>query len=252
MKNPTSGRFKTGKNQPDPKRHRLDVIKVNTIKSRLLKTGGEQVSIIERGRSLITIYSEKEAFDSHRIRFLLATKNINCKIIDVDRNNLPEDLLAQGNDVEIPTLVDRDMHLYGINVITEYLDERYPHPPLMPPDPMTRARLRFTVYRLERGWFSYVDKIENAAGKARTALISELSELLAAAEPLFSEHPYFLNPDMTLVDTHLVPFLWRLEHYGVDWEALPKSLRNYAHRMFQSPAFKKSITETEREYRFDF
>ena len=210
------------------------------------------MSIIERGRSLITIYSEKESFDSHRIRFLLATKNINCKIIDVDKNNLPEDLLAHGDGVEIPALVDRDMQLYGVNVITEYLDERYPHPPLMPPDPMTRAKLRFTSYRLDKGWFTYVNRIEQSVGESRQALIKELSSDLAGATHLFSENDYFMHQDMTLVDTHLVPFLWRLEHYGVDWEALPKPLRNYAHRMFQSNAFKKSITEAEREYRFDF
>ncbi len=210
------------------------------------------MSIIERGRSLITIYSEKEAFNSHRIRYLLATKNINCKIIDVDRNNQPDDLLARGDDVEIPTLVDRDMHLYGISVITEYLDERYPHPPLMPPDPMTRARLRFTTHRLEKGWFSFVDCIEQSVGKAKNDAVKELTEQLIGSAALFAEYPYFMSPDMTLVDTHLVPFLWRLEHFGIDWESLPKSLRNYAHRMFQSAAFKKSITETEREYRFDF
>jgi len=210
------------------------------------------VSIIERGRSVITIYSETEAFDSHRIRFLLATKNINCKIISVDRSDPPEDLLANNPKLEIPTLVDRDMHLYGVNVITEYLDERYPHPPLMPPDPMTRARLRFTVFRLENGWFQYVDKIENAIGEAKAQAIHDLTAELVAAESLFAENPYFMNTDMTLVDTNLVPFLWRLEHYGLDWESLPKSLRNYAHRMFQSKSFKKSITEAEREYRFDF
>lgn len=210
------------------------------------------MSIIERGRSLITIYSEKESFDSHRIRFLLATKNINCKIIDVDKNNLPEDLLSRGEDVEIPALIDRDMLLYGVSVITEYLDERYPHPPLMPPDPMTRARLRFTAYRLDNGWFTYVNRIEQSVGESRKKLIADLSEELSSHESLFAEQDYFMSPDMTLVDTHLIPFLWRLEHYGLDWEALPKSLRNYAHRMFQSNAFKKSITETEREYRFDF
>ena len=210
------------------------------------------MSIIERGRSVITIYSETEAFDSHRIRFLLATKNINCKIISVDRSDPPEDLLANNPKLEIPTLVDRDMHLYGVNVITEYLDERYPHPPLMPPDPMTRARLRFTVFRLENGWFQYVDKIENSTGEAKQQAVDSLTADLVAAESLFSENPYFMNTDMTLVDTNLVPFLWRLEHYGLDWESLPKSLRNYAHRMFQSKSFKQSITESEREYRFDF
>ena len=197
------------------------------------------MSIIERGRSVITIYSETEAFDSHRIRFLLATKSINCKIISVDRNNPPEGTIRRGIGI-------------GVNVITEYLDERYPHPPLMPPDPMTRAKLRFTVYSLANGWFQYVDRIENSVGETKAAAVAELTAELIAAAPLFSENPYFMNSDMTLVDTNLVPFLWRLEHYGLDWEALPKSLRNYAHRMFQSKAFKKSITESEREYRFDF
>nr|WP_255589879.1 glutathione S-transferase C-terminal domain-containing protein [Marinicella sp. NBU2979] len=117
---------------------------------------------------------------------------------------------------------------------------------------MTRARLRFTVYRLENGWFQYVNKIESAVGKAKEAAVADLTAELVAAESLFSQNPYFMNADMTLVDTNLVPFLWRLEHYGLDWEALPKALRNYAHRMFQSKAFKKSITESEREYRFDF
>lgn len=210
------------------------------------------MAIIERGRSVITIYSEKEAFDSHRIRFLLATKNINCKIIDVDRSNPPEDLLAWGGNFEIPTLIDRDMRIYGVGVITEYLDERYPHPPLMPPDPMTRARLRFAIYRLTEDWFSYVDKIDNLAGAKRDKMLAELTEQLIAAGSLFGEHMFFLSPDMSLVDIHVVPFLWRLEHYGLDWEGLPKPLRNYAHRMFQSQAFKRSITETEREYRFDF
>ena len=210
------------------------------------------MSTIERGRSIITIYSEKEAFDSHRIRFLLATKNINCKIISVDKQNPPEELIAHNPDLEIPHLVDRDMHIFGVQVITEYLDERYPHPPLLPPDPMTRARLRFTVYRLEQGWFSYVNTIENNTGKKKTDAIKTLTEELTAAGQLFAQQEYFLHDDMSLVDTNLVPFLWRLEYYGVDWPSLPDELRKYAHRMFKSNAFRTSITETEREYRCDF
>ena len=210
------------------------------------------VAIPERGRSVITVYSESESFNSQCIRYLLSTKNINCKVIDVDRNNPPEDLMSLSPEMEIPTLVDRDMHLYGINVITEYLDERYPHPPLMPPDPMTRARLRFTIYRLQQDWFTYVDAIENAIGDAKKALIEELTAKLVGAESLFSEHEYFMYSEMTLVDIYMIPFLWRLEHYGLDWEKLPRSLRNYAHRLFQSKSFKRSVTEQEREYRFDF
>lgn len=210
------------------------------------------MTIPERGRSVITIYSEPESFDSHRIRYLLATKNINCKIIDFDRNNPPEDLMGFNPEMEVPVLVDRDMFIFGVHVISEYLDERYPHPPLMPPDPMTRARLRFTIYRLEKDWFNYVPKIENAIGESKQALIAELTNHLVSAESLFAEHEFFMHHEMTLVDANLIPLLWRLEHYGFDWEALPKTIRTYAHKLFQSKAFKKSITEFEREYRFDF
>ncbi len=199
---------------------------------------------------MISVYSEPESFDSHRIRFLLTTKNISCKIINVDRNYPPEDLMQNNPELEIPALIDRDMHIYGVHVISEYLDERYPHPPLMPPDPMTRARLRFTVYRLEKDWFSSVHAIENAVGEKKKQAIDTLTHQLMAADSLFASNKYFLHDEMSIVDTNLIPFLWRLEHFGLDWEALPKSLRNYAHRIFQSKAFRKSITEQEREYRF--
>lgn len=210
------------------------------------------VAIPERGRSVITVYSESESFKSQCIRYLLSTKNINCKIINVDKYNPPEDLISINPDMEVPTLVDRDMSLYGVNVITEYLDERYPHPPLMPPDPMTRARLRFTIYRLQNDWFTYVDKIEAAQAEQKSELIEELTIKLVAAESLFKENDYFMHSEMTLVDIYMAPFLWRLEHYGLEWERLPRALRNYAHRLFQGKSFRNSVTEQEREYRFDF
>ena len=206
-----------------------------------------------RGRSIISVYSVADSYDNHRIRFLLKTKNISSiDIIDVDPLNPPEDLIHINPYHTTPTVVDRDLALYGISVITEYLDERYPHPPLMPPDPVTRAKLRLYTYRIEKDWLCYIPAIENGTADEKATALEELTAKLHGADELFSECKYFLSEEMTLVDTCLIPFLWRLEHYGVDWEELPKSLRTYAHMIFRKDSFKNSVTEQEREMRFDF
>jgi len=206
-----------------------------------------------RGRSLISVFSVSDSYDSHRIRFLLKTKNISSvDIIEVDPLNPPEDLIHLNPYVTTPTVVDRDLALYGISVITEYLDERYPHPPLMPPDPVTRAKLRLYTYRIEKDWLCYIPALENGTPDEKEKAIEELTAKLHASADLFSETKFFLSDDMTLVDTCLAPFLWRLEHFGLDWEELPKSIRTYAHMIFRRDAFKQSVSEQEREMRFDF
>lgn len=206
-----------------------------------------------RGRSLISVYSVSDSYDSHRIRFLLKTKNISSvDIIEVDPLNPPEDLIHLNPYHSTPTVVDRDLALYGITVITEYLDERYPHPPLMPPDPVTRAKLRLYTYRIEKDWLCYIPTLENGTPDEKDKAIEELTAKLHASADLFSQTKFFLSDDMTLVDTCLAPFLWRLEHYGLDWEELPKSIRTYAHMIFRKEAFKQSVSEQEREMRFDF
>ncbi len=206
-----------------------------------------------RGRSVISVYSVSDSYDSHRIRFLLKTKNISSvDVIEVDPLNPPEDLIHINPYHTTPTVVDRDLALYGTTVITEYLDERYPHPPLMPPDPVTRAKLRLYTYRMEKDWLSYIPALENGTIEEQKIAREELFDKLSASKDLFSETKYFLSEDMTLVDTCLAPFLWRLEHYGLDWEELPKPIRQYAHMIFRKESFKQSVSEQEREMRFDF
>lgn len=211
------------------------------------------VIIPARGRSIISVYSVSDSYDSHRIRFLLKTKNISSvDIIEVDPLNPPEDLIHINPYHSTPTVVDRDLALYGNTVITEYLDERYPHPPLMPPDPVTRAKLRLYSYRIENDWLSYIPVLENGTSDEKEAAIEELTAKLNGSVELFSETKFFLSDEMTLVDTCLAPFLWRLEHYGIDWEELPKEIRTYAHMIFRKDSFKQSVSEQEREMRFDF
>lgn len=206
-----------------------------------------------RGRSIISVYSVSDSYDSHRIRFLLKTKNISSvDVIEVDPLNPPEDLIHINPYHTTPTVVDRDLALYGNTVITEYLDERYPHPPLMPPDPVTRAKLRLYAYRIEKDWLSYIPALENGTVEEKQVAIEELTAKLNGSVELFSETKFFLSDDMTLVDTCLAPFLWRLEHYGLDWEELPKPIRTYAHMIFRKESFKQSVSEQEREMRFDF
>jgi len=211
------------------------------------------VIIPARGRSVISVYSVSDSYDSHRIRFLLKTKNISSiDVIEVDPLNPPEDLIHINPYHTTPTVVDRDLALYGTTVITEYLDERYPHPPLMPPDPVTRAKLRLYTYRMEKDWLSYIPALEVGTIEEKKIAREELFEKLCASVDLFSETKFFLSEDMTLVDTCLAPFLWRLEHYGLDWEELPKPIRQYAHMIFRKESFKQSVSEQEREMRFDF
>ncbi len=206
-----------------------------------------------RGRSIISVYSVSDSYDSHRIRFLLKTKNISSiDVIEVDPLNPPEDLIHINPYHTTPTVVDRDLALYGTTVITEYLDERYPHPPLMPPDPVTRAKLRLYAYRIEKDWLSYIPMLENGTVEEKKAAVEELTAKLNGSVELFSETKFFLSDEMTLVDTCLAPFLWRLEHYGLDWEELPKPIRTYAHMIFRKESFKQSVSEQEREMRFDF
>ncbi len=206
-----------------------------------------------RGRSIISVYSVSDSYDSHRIRFLLKTKNISSiDVIEVDPLNPPEDLIHINPYHTTPTVVDRDLALYGTTVITEYLDERYPHPPLMPPDPVTRAKLRLYAYRIEKDWLSYIPMLENGTVEEKKVAVEELTAKLNASVDLFSETKFFLSDEMTLVDTCLAPFLWRLEHYGLDWEELPKPIRTYAHMIFRRDSFKQSVSEQEREMRFDF
>jgi RNA polymerase-associated protein len=186
--------------------------------------------------------------DCHRVRFVLAEKGINVEIIEIDGNPSAVADLAQLNPYhETPTLVDRDLVLYGAGIICEYLDERYPHPPLMPVDPVSRARLRLVRYRVMRDWYVMVNKILAASGKAADAPRKQLRESLTASSELFEINEFLLSDDLTLVDCTLGPLLWRLPVYGVTLGKEAGAIREYAERLFARGSFVASMTEAEME-----
>jgi stringent starvation protein A len=200
-------------------------------------------------RSTMTLYSSPLDIASHRVRIVLAEKGIGVDIIYTDANNPSEDLLALNPYASLPTLVDRDLVLYEAGVITEYLDERFPHPPLLPVYPVARAKCRQMIYRVERDWISLIPTIingkKNEADEARKSL---RSQLLALA-PVFSEMPYFLSEDFSLVDCCLAPMLWRLPSLELEIPTQAKAIHDYMKRVFARDTFQSSLSDQERELR---
>jgi RNA polymerase-associated protein len=198
----------------------------------------------------MTLFSRAGDPDSHRTRFVLAEKGITYDVVNVDPADLPEDLIDLNPYQTIPTLVDRDLVLYDARIIMEYLDERFPHPPLMPVDPVTRARFRLAEYRFERDWYGLTGQIDGTSDKAaRNRLVKQLKESVLSIADAFALKPYFLSDEFTLVDCTLAPVLWRLPHYGIELPPQAKAMQKYADRLFARPSFKMSLTELEREMR---
>lgn len=202
-------------------------------------------------RSSMTFYSDGRSQYSHRVRIVLAEKGVTVETIDVDPNRKPEDLADLNPYNSLPTLVDRDLVLYEPNIMMEYLDERFPHPPLFPVYPVARAQSRLWIYRIERDWCKQVDNLmagkgtEAAQEKAR----KELRDGLVAIAPIFAEKPFFMSDEFTIVDCCVAPILWRLSAMGVQ---LPQSkavkpLLQYRDRLFSRDAVRASLSEQERE-----
>ena len=197
----------------------------------------------------MTLYSRSTDPHCHRVRFVLAEKGIAMDIVNIESSKLPEDLLELNPYNSVPTLVDRELALYDPRIIMEYLDERFPHPPLMPVDPVARARFRLALYRIERDWYSLVDEIEQSPSKPHVRARKLLREGLLSASDAFAVKPFFLSDEFSLVDCSLAPILWRMPRYEIDIPAQAKAMHKYAERLFNRPAFKSSLTEAEREMR---
>lgn len=198
-------------------------------------------------RSAMTLYSGDSDLHSHRVRIVLAEKDVPADILSVSMNNLPEDLLYLNPYGILPTLVDRDLVLYQSNIIMEYLDERFPHPPLMPVYPVARAKSRLMILRIEEDWYALAQKIEKGSRKEADLARKELEESLSRLAPVFGDSPYFLSDEFTLVDCSIAPLLWRLPKFGIRLLAHAKPIANYARRMFRRHGFQASLTEVERE-----
>ena len=199
-------------------------------------------------RTVMTLFSDPECIYSHRVRLVLAEKNITVDIIDTDPLDLPEDVAEANPYGTLPTLIDRDLALYDSRIIMEYLDERYPHPPLLPIDPVSRANTRLYLHRIEKDWYSLLgefDKGEKSAAKARKTL----RDSLAASAEVFSAKPFFLSDEFSLVDASVAPILWRLDYYRIELPTQAKPVLQYADRLFKRDSFKASLTEAEKEMR---
>ncbi len=198
-------------------------------------------------RSVMTLYSDPSDLLSHRIRMVLSEKNINHEITDVDPDNLPEELSQLNPYNCAPTLVDRELVLYDAHVIIEYLDERFPHPPLLPVDPVGRANLKMIMARIRRDWDPLVEKLIGKSEKQNTKLRKELRDSLISIAPIFSQKPYFMSEDFTLIDCVLAPTLWRLGELHVEIPETAQPLIDYAERLFSRESFKESLTELEED-----
>ena len=203
-------------------------------------------------RSSMTLFSDSNSHYSHRVRIVLAEKGVTVDLIESDSGNTPAELGDLNPYNSMPTLVDRDLVLYESKVMMEYLDERFPHPPLLPVYPVARAESRLFMYRIERDWCVLVDAIENSRSDNVVAKSAkELRESLLAIAPIFAEKPYFMSEEFTLVDCCVAPILWRLPALGVDMRPSKQSkpLLSYMERLFTRESFQESLSIQEREIR---
>lgn len=197
-------------------------------------------------RTVMSLYSDNDDIYSHQVRIVLAEKGVNVEIHPV-KGDLPEDLYQYNPYGNLPILIDRELALFESRIIMEYLDERFPHPPLLPVYPVARAESRKMMYRIEKDWYSLKQRIESGvdADQARTYLLESLMSLA----PIFSDKPYFLSEEFSLLDCYLAPLMWRLPQLGVEIPESAESLHQYMNRVFSRQSFQKSLTDIERELR---
>jgi len=197
---------------------------------------------------MMNLYSGTTCPFSHRCRIVLYEKQMDFQVIDVDLFNKPEDIAIINPYNRVPVLVDRDLVLYESNIINEYIDERFPHPQLMPPDPQTRAKARQLLFTMEQELFGYIDALEKnlkSADKARMHMRDRLIELA----PMFNKQKFILGDDFSMLDVAIAPLLWRLDHYAIDLPKTAAPLMKYAERIFSRQGFIDALTPTEKMMR---
>lgn len=208
------------------------------------------MAVIANRRSVMTLFSKPTCIHSHRTRLVLAEKNINIDIVNVEGPSLPEDLMDLNPYHTVPTLVDRDLVLYDSRVIIEYLDERFPHPPLMPVDPVTRAQFRLALFRIETDWYPLAQQLDtDATGKQAGKARKMLKESILAGADLFSARHFFMSDEFSLVDASIAPVLWRLASWGIELGPRAEPIEGYMRRIFDRRSFQQSLTELEQEMR---
>ncbi|OFC72113.1 stringent starvation protein SspA [Alteromonas confluentis] len=205
------------------------------------------MAVAANKRSIMTLFSDTIDIYSHQVRIVLAEKGVGVEISYTDPTNLPEDLIDLNPYGTVPTLVDRELVLYKSHIIMEYLDERFPHPPLMPVYPVSRGQSRLMMHRIEQDWYSLAGRIFRNEGDVEDAR-NELREALLSLGPIFAEMPFFMSEEFSLVDCYLAPLLWRLPALGITLTGNgSKDVNAYMNRIFSRSSFKASLTDQERE-----
>ncbi|MFZ5555443.1 MAG: glutathione S-transferase N-terminal domain-containing protein [Pseudomonadota bacterium] len=198
---------------------------------------------------MMRLYSGTTCPFSHRCRIVLYEKGMDFEIIDVDLFNKPEDLAVMNPYNQVPVLVDRDLILYESNIINEYIDDRFPHPQLMPADPVMRARARLFLFRFEQELFCHVQAIEKGSQKTAEKGRIVIRDNLTQIAPVFQRQKFMLGDEYTMLDVAIAPLLWRLDHYGIQMPKQAAPLMKYAERIFSRPAFIEALTPSEKVMR---
>jgi RNA polymerase-associated protein len=171
------------------------------------------------------------------------------EIIDVDMHNKPEEIASISPSGKMPVLVERDLILTESNIINEYIDERFPHPQLMPPDPVMRARARLVLFNFEHDLFTHVNTLEHSLGKGSDKARLEIRDSLSQLTPILTKQKYLMNDEFSMLDVAIAPLLWRLEHYGIELPKVAAAVLKYRERLFSRPAFISALTPTEKALR---
>ncbi len=209
------------------------------------------MALVTNKRSVMTLYSGSLDMESHRTRIVLAEKGVLVDVIEIDRHDEIEDLYDLNPYNSVPTLVDRELVLYESRIIMEYLDERFPHPPLLPVYPVARAKSRLMMYRVDRDWYKLANVIQSSSEAEAEKARQDLTESLLAVAPIVSETPYFLSDEFSLIDCCIAPILWRLPELDIHLPKQAQPILDYAERVFDRDSFQASLTESERELRLD-
>lgn len=196
------------------------------------------------------LYSHPDCINNHRVRLVLCEKAVSSKIEIVDLDNPSEDFLQINPYGNLPTLVDRDLVLNHASIIMEYLDERFPHPPLLPVYPIAKAKSRLMIHRIEQDWYTLIDQIEKNPNDKTVK--KRITSSLLKLEPIFAEMPFFLSSEYSLVDCSIAPVLWRLPKYGIEIPEEAKHIKAYCKRVFSRNSFQAALTDQECAIREDY
>lgn len=198
---------------------------------------------------MMTLYSTITCPYSHRCRIVLHEKDMDFQVIDVDPNNKSEDIAVMSPYGKAPVLVERDLALYESNIINEYIDDRFPHPQLMPADPVMRARARLLLFRFEQELFCHIDAFDGTDQKVIDKARAVIADNLAMISPIFDKQKFMLGDEFSMLDVAIAPLLWRLEHYGIRLPKQAAPLLKYSERLFSRPLFIDALSASEKVMR---